>query len=116
MDHRDGLSPTTGPLDTLNMFFLLPTHVLSFLKMLPGALSVLYGKRMAGRFRWYHPGWPLIAAGLFGIPHIHGLQTGLLQIPSALYHLVLNPQRPEELRELRVRPLSDTNRCLLLLC
>lgn len=106
--------PMTGLKSALDFFFitLLPAHLMNLLKTLLGALFLLYGKRR--QFRWYHMGWALIAAGLFGIPAIRKLRTGLLHIPAMLYYVMLNPQNPEELQELRVFAFSDLNGCLLL--
>lgn len=108
--------PSSGLWEALNFFFitLLPAHLMHLLKMLLGALFVLYGKRLAGRFRWYHLSWPMIAIGLFGIPIVRKLRTGLLHIFTMLYYVMLNPQSTEELQEFRLFAFSDLNGCLFL--
>lgn len=46
----------------------LPHYLCAVLKILAGLLAVLWGRRVSGRFRWYHLGWALTAMGLFGVP------------------------------------------------
>ncbi|WP_298020136.1 helix-turn-helix domain-containing protein [uncultured Dysosmobacter sp.] len=107
--------PVGGLMGMLNLLFiaLLPTHLENLLKMLLGALAVLYGKRAAGNLRWYHAGWALVAMGLFGFP-VAPLKTGLLRFLGSLLYFFWVPQSPEELMIYWVHGLSEISGCILL--
>ena len=84
--------PVLGTWEILQLFFigLLPVHLQNFMKILFGALLVLYGRRRAGHLRWCSLAWGLVAIGIFGIPHIPAVQTGLL--PFLIAVLQAGPQ------------------------
>lgn len=77
--------------DAASQWFLvsLPYYLCAVLKILAGLLAVLWGRRVSGRFRWYHLGWVLTVMGLFGVPRwISFLQFGPLE--SLLTDLLSN--------------------------
>lgn len=109
--------PVLGTWGVLQLFFtgLLTAHIQNFLKILAGALLVLYGKRRAGRLRWYSLAWGLAAVGAFGIPQISTLRTGLVPFLLAIAQASLLITDRSEWGELFTGLLRESGRCLLLL-
>ena len=109
--------PVLGGWGVLQFFFtgLLTAHVQNLLKILFGALLVLYGRRAAGRLRWRSLAWSLVVLGVFGIPRISAVRTGL--VPFSLAILQAGPLMTdrEEWGELFTGLLRESGGCFLLL-
>ena len=109
--------PVLGGWGVLQLFFagLLTAHVQNLLKILFGALLVLYGRRAAGRLRWSSLAWSLVVLGAFGVPRISAVRTGL--VPFFLTILQAGPLMTDgsEWGELFTGLLRESGGCFFLL-
>ena len=109
--------PVLGGQAALQLFFvgLLTAHVQNFAKILLGALLVLYGKRAAGRLRRHHLAWAPVAVGVFGIPRIAAVRTGLLPFLLTIAQAGPGMTDKSEWAQLLTGLLRESGGCLLLL-
>lgn len=105
--------PFGGIAGALKLFALMSNvHIANLLKILLGAMILLWGRRGAGGFRWYHLGWGPVIVGLFGIPGLRTVSTGLL---SLLLMFLFLPSRKTLLdAEAASALLAETRGCLVL--
>ena len=109
--------PVLGGQAAFHLFFvgLLTAHVQNFAKILFGALLVLYGRRRAGRLRWHHLAWGLAVVGLFGIPRLPAVRTGLLPFLLTFAQAGAGMTDKSEWAELLTGLLRESGGCFLLL-
>ena len=96
------------------MSAFVPDAIPSVLMSAAGIVLALWGRRMAGRLRWYHLGWLPVLVGLLGIDILlpkpfHHLTYGLVW--SISYALLLIS--PENTAEFLLSGLWDDLKCLL---
>ena len=96
------------------MSAFIPDAIPSVLMSAAGIVLALWGRRMAGRLRWYHLGWLPVLVGLLGtgftLPQpFHHLTYGLVW--SISYALLLIS--PENTAEFLLSGLWDDLKCLL---
>lgn len=106
--------PTPEFWKSILMSAFVPDAIQPVLMSAAGVVLALWGRRMAGRLRWYHLGWLPVLVGLLGtgftLPQpFHHLTYGLVW--SISYALLLIS--PENTAEFLLSGLWDDLKCLL---